>query len=416
MKEEVRRIMKLVQDGKISPEDAADLIDALGDAETVQDAVADKAAGSSGSAGSAGSSREPKSDAASETPGPDKKDPVKSFVELIEGIGKEVSEAVNWHDVARQIRDGVKRGVAGAKITVENIGKGGGWFGAHEDKEVTLPLSIGEGKALKIENTTGDIKVIGGKDESKVVAHATLRASDMDEAKKKAEEYTLVVEESDHSIIIRQPDIGGLSVDLEVFLAVSAPIEVRTQAGDISILDTGMSARVTSQSGDVHLRGLDGAVEVTLQNGDLTVEDAKTANVTVENKSGDVMLRRINGNVVTRTSSGDVHVMTCGGGTVSVETVSGDVSVDMSEPVTKTLNVRTVNGDANVTVPDGCDCRVSLSTLRGDVDCDVQLDDEARMEQHVTGRLGEGTGTLDVSAVNGDIALKLRAEVVTETA
>lgn len=411
MKEEVRRIMKLVQEGKISPEDAADLIDAFGDAEKAQDAVADKAAGSAGSAGTDGSA------GAAGSPGTaEKKDPVKSFVDFMEGIGKEVSESVNWQDVAKQIRDSVKKGVVSAKISVESIRKGGGWFGAHEDKEVTLPLAIGEGKTLKVESTTGDIKIVGGKDESKAVAHATLRAGDAEEAKKKAEEYTLIVEESDHDVIIRQPDIGGLSVDLEIFLAVKVPVEVRTQTGDVSILDTGLAARVTSHSGDVHLRGLNGAVEVVLQNGDLIVEDSSASSLTVENKSGDVMLRRVTGNLVTRTASGDVHLLSCGGGTASVETVSGDVGVDMSEPITKTLNVRTVNGDAQVTVPDGCDCRVSLSTLRGDVDCDVNLDDEARMEQHVTGRLGEGTGTLDVSAVNGDITLKLRAEVVTENA
>jgi DUF4097 and DUF4098 domain-containing protein YvlB len=412
--------MKLVQDGKLSPEDAADLIDALGDAEMAQEAVADKvgassgSAGSGGSAGSEGSPGEPRK--AAETGSGERKDPVKSFVDFMDSIGKEVSESVNWHDVAKQIRDSVKKGVAGAKISIESIRKGGGWFGAHEDKEVTLPLSIGEGKTLRVENTIGDVKIVGGKSESKAIAQASLRAGDLDEARKKAEEYTLIVEESDHAVIIRQPEIGGLAVDLEIFLAVKVPVEVRTETGDVSILDTGMAARVTGQSGDVHLRGLDGTIEVVSQNGDLVVEDSKTPSLTIENKSGDVMLRRVIGNLVTRTASGDVHLMSSGGGTISVETVSGDVGVDMSEPVTKTLNIRTVNGDAQVTVPDGCDCRVSLSTLRGDVDCEMTLDDEARMEQHVTGRLGEGTGTLDVSAVNGDVTLRLRAEVVTETA
>jgi DUF4097 and DUF4098 domain-containing protein YvlB len=414
MKEEVRRIMKLVQEGKLSPEDAADLIDAFGDAEKVQEAVADKVAGSSGSAGSAGSAG---TEGSAGTPtGESKKDSVKSFVEFMEGIGKEVSESVNWHDVARQIRDSVKKGVVTAKISVENMKKGGGFFGAHEDKEITLPLSIIDGKTLKVENTSGDIKIVGGQTQSKAVAHATLRAADPAEAKRKAEEYTLVIEESENAVIIRQPNIGGLSVDLEVWLAVKAPVEVRTQAGDVSILDTGMSARVTSQSGDAHLRGLDGNVEVVSQNGDLTIEDVKSPSLSIENKAGDVVVRRFEGNLTTRSASGDVRLMACSAGTVSVESVSGDVNVDMSEPVTKTMNIRTVNGDAMITVPDGCDCRVSLSTLRGDVDCDVKLEDEAKLDQHLTGRLGEGAGTMDVSAVNGDITLKLRAEVVTETA
>jgi hypothetical protein len=56
---------------------------------------------------------------------------------------------------------------------------------------------------------------------------------------------------------------------------------------------------------------------------------------------------------------------------------------------------------------------VSLSTLRGTVTSSVALDDEARGDQRVTGKLGDGAGTLDVSGINGDINLKLRDSAAT---
>ena len=91
-----------------------------------------------------------------------------------------------------------------------------------------------------------------------------------------------------------------------------------------------------------------------------------------------------------------------------MEATYGNVTVDLDEPLNGTLNVRTVNGDATVSVPDGCDCRVKLSTIRGEVHCGFDLIDEAREESRVTGALGTGNGTLDVSAVTGNVSLDLR--------
>ena len=108
-----------------------------------------------------------------------------------------------------------------------------------------------------------------------------------------------------------------------------------------------------------------------------------------------------------RTSAGNVSLEECAGKTLSVESVSGDVSVDIVEPVSGAVNLRTVSGNARVAMGSG-DCRVSLSTLRGAVSCDLQLQDEARAAQRVTGKLGDGSGTLDVSAVTGNISVVSR--------
>jgi DUF4097 and DUF4098 domain-containing protein YvlB len=388
MKEETQRIMKLVQEGKLSPEDAAELIDAMHE----------------------GASEETKPQTDDEV----WKVKVKGITEAIDSIGKGVSGAVNWQDVGKQIRQSVKKGLETAKVHIEHVGKGG-WFGATEEKDITLPLPSTEGKTLKIEGYSGDIQVVGGQSEGKIIAHAIFRASDDEEAKRKAEEYTLVVEESDHAIIIRQPSISGLTVDIKVMAPGKISTEARTHSGDVSVVDTGMSTRVASQSGDVHIKGVEGMIEVNLNTGDVTLEDAKSCDVAIENRTGDVTLRRVDGNVNVRSATGDLRVLSFGGGTASLESVSGDISVDTSEPISKTFNVRTVNGDALVNVPDGSDCRVSLSTLNGDASCDIKLEDEARAGNHITGRLGSGSGNLDVSAVNGDVTLKQRIVIATET-
>lgn len=399
MKEEIKRIMKLVQDGKLSPEDAAELIDAFqsgdDDRETPPPPPSDSAREGDGSA----------------------KDPFRSFVDFIEGIGKEVTESVDWKTVAQQMRQGTKKGFDQVKVGIDQIKQGKvnwSWFNAYETRDVQLPLKVPKGKTLRIENPIGDVKISGGHDEGSVKASARVRGMDSDEAHEKAESYTIIIEESDHQVLIRQPDVSGLSVNLDIHLDSKTAIELRTISGDIQLIDSNAGARVNTQSGDIQLKGLDGTIEVHSQSGDLRLEDSKTPSATLEVKSGDIALKRVSGSLAARSASGDVSLQECGGKTISIESVTGDVAVDLVEPVNGTVSIRTVNGEAAVTIADGSDCRVSLSTLKGMVTCSLELDDEAKQAQHVTGRLGEGNGTLDVSAVNGNIEMRWRDHATQE--
>jgi len=410
VKEEIRRVMKLVQEGKLSPEDAADLIDAFasGDREEAAAAEAPK------SAADGATDSEPNGEATEGPPPPPPdatKDPFKSFVDFMENIGKEVSEKVDWKEVASQVRVSAQKGYEGLRTGIDQIRKGKAGFtlfGTYETREIVLPLAIPEGKTLRVENPTGDIEITAGHEKAEVYAFVRVKGANDEEARENADAFTLLVEESDHHVQIRQHDVSGLSVDLSVRLAAPAPVEIRSHAGDVKVSGSGGGCRLQSQSGDIDLGGLDGPIEITSQSGNVRVADSKTPTLTLESKSGDVSLLRVAGNCNVRTASGDVTLHECSGKTMSIESVSGDVRVDLVEPIAGTVNIRSVNGESAVAIADGSDCRVSLSTLRGEVHCDIVLEDEARMEQHVTGRLGKGTGSLDVSAVNGNIAVRLR--------
>ncbi|HEY3780214.1 MAG TPA: DUF4097 family beta strand repeat-containing protein [Fimbriimonadaceae bacterium] len=401
MKEEIARIMRLVQEGKITPEDAAELIDAFSSSEHQEQPQPPKA----GPQAPPPPPEEPRETPPPPPPGP-AQDPFKSFVDTMESLGREVSQSVNWHDVARQIRQGAQKGVEGLKVGIDEISKGKvhlGWFSAYENRDVTLPLADVTSKTLRIENPCGDVKVTGGFADGSVSARARVRGSDATDAHDKADQYTVIIEESDHEILIRQPDVSGLEVDLVVQLLTAQHIDIRTTRGDVKVIDAGGSSRVSNASGDITLRGLNGVIEVTTQNGDLNIEDCTSPSVTVENKTGDIHVERVTGNVSIRTASGNVKFGSSSGKSIAIESVNGDVGVELVEPVSGNVSIRTVNGDASLVVPFGSDCRVSLSTLRGNVTCEAALLDEAQMEQRITGRLGDGTGSVDVSAVNGDV-------------
>lgn len=394
MRDEIKRISKLVAEGKLSPEDAADLIDAFYESER-----ADRPEASGEEAG---------------TPPPPpgaSKDPFKALIEGIEKLTKEGVESVNWQEVSRQAKDSAKKGFEALRTGIEDLSKGKvniGWISAQESREITLPLAVPEGKTLKIENAVGNVRVVGGAEAGYVTAHARIRGSNNEDARAKADEYTLIVEESDHGVAVKQPDVSGLFVDLEIKVVGSPMVEIRAASGDLAVLDVGGGCRATSTAGTIHVRGANGLIELNANSGDVTVEDSESPSLQVENKSGDISLVRVKGNLNARTATGDVTLDHCSGKVFSVESVSGEVRADIDIPVVGSVNVRTVNGNATVSIPDGSDCRVSLSTLRGLASCTLELTDEARADQRITGRLGDGSGSLDVSAVTGNISLEQR--------
>lgn len=385
MKEEIQRISRLVAEGKLSPEDASELIEAF--------VAADKA-----------EAKAPPQEPNKEAP----RDPFKGMFDNLERTVK----GVDWKEVGETVESGAKRGFDKIRGSFEDLTKGRvnfGLFGNEEKREVRMAITVPAGKRLRVENPCGDVKIVGGADSGTILANAKVRGGTPDEAKARAQEYTVIVEESDSVVTVRQPDVSGLTVDLTIRLNEAANVEIRTEAGDVTVLDHPAGVRVNARSGNVRVRGAAGVVEVSADSGDLTVEDVESPSIALETKSGDLSLLRVRGNVNARTASGGIEMKESAGKVIALESVSGDVSLDLTEAVTGSLNVRTVSGDVAIDVPDGNDCRVSVSSLRGDVECALALEDEAKSEGRVTGRLGAGGGTLDVSAVTGDVRLRMRA-------
>lgn len=395
-KEEVKRIMRLVQEGKLSPDDAAELIEAF---------EADE---------------EPTPNAKTEPPQPPPvggqphTEPFSSFLEGIEKLGREVAQNVNWQDISTHLRTGVQKGTEALKTAAEEVKSGKFSFGiflAQETKTVTLPLSITDAQILRIENTSGDIRVIGGSQVSEVIAKAHVRGSDSADAKAKADTYSPVIVESDGVVTIEQTDLPHVTVDFEIHLMTQSAVEVKSRSGDIEVSRTGAACRIQTSSGNIRVNGAQNTVEVNVSSGDITIMDSECSSVIIESKSGDLRMLNVSGNMNLRTVSGDLTMERCSGRSISVESISGDVNIDLDKPIEGNTTIRSVQGNTNLTLADNNNCRVTMATLRGSTDCLLDMQDMNRDDKRITGKLGDGAGTLDISAVSGDVRVKQRIHV-----
>lgn len=400
MKDDIRRVMKLVQEGKLSPDDAVELIDAFSEAPEYE-----------------APSQEAPTDSAEDEPGrdgegqaEDKHDTLSNFFDAIERISKDVAKNVNWSDIAKQVKQGVQSGVDAVKSAAEEARKGRGinLFGQVETKTLELPLEIGEGKILRIEGASGDVLIKGGAEKPSLSLVATFRGFSREEAKQKADSFMPVIESGDQFVLLRQPDGVDATVDVEALIPAETPVEIRSLSGDVVVKGVRGGLKIQGHSGDISIEDVAGVLEINVASGDISVVRAESSLCSIEAKSGDLHLKQVSGALTLRSATGDVNLEACKPRTLSIEVATGDVCADFVEPISGVVNVRTVSGDCKLLVPDGSDCRVHLATLRGDVKCGLELLDEVREAQSVAGRLGDGEGTLDVSTVKGDISLDLR--------
>jgi DUF4097 and DUF4098 domain-containing protein YvlB len=264
---------------------------------------------------------------------------------------------------------------------------------------------ITESQTLRIEIPKGDIKVDCTKGEGKIVAHMTFHADSKEAAEKAAAEFTLMIEESEHFVLLKLPEFRNMSGVFEVSVPHGVAVDIRTEAGDVSVNGAIGNSKVSVTSGDVVIENSKGSLELGLTSGDLTMKNSDFSSLSVSNKSGDLRLESVTGIINLRSSSGDVVISEAGGKSLSVETISGDLTIAYANGMKGNASLRTVNGEISVALPEDADCRIKLSAIQGEVTSKLVLQDEARAKGSLTGRLGEGFGSLDVSTVNGDINL-----------
>ncbi len=398
MKEEVSRIMKMVQDGRLSPEDATELIEALHQsdegethAKTQTAGNAEENANNSGPTSSQSGQRESSAG----------KDPFKALIDVIESFGKEASQSIDFKTLSSKIKDSAKEGAKAAMDALKEATEHGFTFGLIESRNIELPLPSLEGKSLVVENHCGNIEVSGGAEIAEVCAMVKVRGGTEIRRKEQIAEYVLHIEETETEVIIRQAYVPNLQLNLQIHASGSPNCIAKTDSSNIKATELGAS-KLESRSGNLSACQMKGATELSTVSGDIYGSGLEGSAV-VESKSGNVVLEQVFNTLAARSTSGDLTISNFKGNTASLEAVSGNISASEFGPIVGAANLRSVSGDISLTLTEGSDCMVALSSVSGEFNLDANATDVVRSGQRVTGKIGDGRGTLDLSTVSGNI-------------
>jgi DUF4097 and DUF4098 domain-containing protein YvlB len=240
-----------------------------------------------------------------------------------------------------------------------------------EGADFQKSYTLAPGSRIKIENISGNI-LVSGYDGSAIEVKGIKEGRDKDRVD--------VEDSSDTgSLFLKARYPQHCNCDASVRFEVQVPRAVSYKF-----------ERLSTASGDIEVRDI---------TGDLGVHSA----------SGSLRLEKVTGEVHANTASGDVTVTQIRG-SVSAGTASGDVEVEITklEGSGRSMKITTASGDVNAKLPANPDVDVEISTVSGSIHTDFPIQvhtPEYGPGQSARGRLGNGTYSLHMTTVSGDVHL-----------
>ncbi len=399
--ETVLRILYLMQEGVVSPEEAADLIDALYEPSPT-------------TASSATTTEEKKQNEERET--------ARSLFDRIAQIAEETVRAtgeavrgIDWRAIGETIRNQTQRGLEEMRKALAELERGDwslGRWGKHQaETTLKLDLALQPGQTLTVELPAGDIFVTGGFDGGQVEAEITLQGADLSTLQETLRSYSLLIEQTPEGARINAPELEGIDqfADLTLRVPKQLNLNLRTQRGEITIEKLDGMVQARTRHGDVNLRHLRGDITVSVDRGDLYGSDLQANQAQFSTVNGDLHLNNTRAENLTITlTHGDACLERVAVHNLKLETVRGDIEVELTEPVRGEVRLSTVSGDISLAIPDGSDCTLTMRTSAGNLLCDLECRDLRKGWGTLEGVCGEGTGTLSMEAVHGDLEITLR--------
>jgi hypothetical protein len=135
-----------------------------------------------------------------------------------------------------------------------------------------------------------------------------------------------------------------------------------------------------------------------------------TATIRIRTGNGAVAVRGFTGRVLVNSSNGDVTADDLGGG-VEVRSVNGNAKIALASVGADLIDVRVINGGLTLTLPGTASANLLATCTNGSIDVSA-LHLESMGEQtprRVRGRLNSGGTPIELSTVNGNILVELRA-------
>ncbi len=301
----------------------------------------------------------------------------------------------------------------------------------HEETFAKTESLARDGK-VEIRNISGDVEVkTWDRDEVKIDAIKTSRASSMETAKENAAKVKIEVTRENGVLkigtIYPKPSIKNLnvSVDYKVIIPSQATINAKSVSGDVSLEKIGGKATADTTSGNVTVMGAENGANAETVSGDVDVADVqngvycKTASGNIDAKditgnadlacvSGDVTAENIRGSVEADTVSGSVRLMGISDAdVVKGKTMSGNTIYHGDISSTGRYDLEAHSGNVEITIPSGSAFDLTASTFSGTIKTEFEIMMSGKLsKKKISGSVNGGGADMKLKTFSGNIILK----------
>jgi hypothetical protein len=244
------------------------------------------------------------------------------------------------------------------------------WAREEYKRDFQKTAALPAGRTFRIENSNGDIHIhTHAKNEAEIRASLRCSAGTAQEARSFCDQIQIAVQESAAGVSVRTeyPKTWnrrnlGYSVDYDLTLPETAPLDARNRFGGVSAVNLRGGAVVNNGNGSVYFSGSRGRleiensfgnVEVRTNDGEVVVRNGNgaviatdvTGGANITNRFGRVRVANAGRDVTVRSNNGEIDIQNAGG-PVSVDNSFGSVAVTEAK---SDVTVRNQNGEVRAT-------------------------------------------------------------------
>jgi len=305
------------------------------------------------------------------------------------------------------------------------------WGGGTKIEEVfERELEVSPNSQLFLENFSGDITVKSWhQPRVKIEAKKYARGSTEEEARQNVHEIGVDIHQKENTIRIETkiPSSNlfwGRGVDYNLSVPKDIHLNLKSKSGDIKTEDICGNVKINTKSGDVKIGKIKGNIEAGSLSGDVIIDrikgdliakslsgDVKGKDIVGEEikisaKSGDIDFSKLWGNLTIECFSDDIDLANADCSGLRATTKSGDIDISGLIKPEGSYFLKALSGDIRVKVPADTSARIETTARSGDVRCKLPVKIEKKNNHELCGVLGEGKAKIELTSLSGDISLE----------
>ena len=266
----------------------------------------------------------------------------------------------DWGDFGRSLARKIQRQVTAA-LGAAAAARRGATFAAgfrakhrpHQAEAVLTTCALEEGvREVVVDCHTGELELLGAEGETlRLIARKPIPPGEqLPDGWEKDCPWSAKREGTQQILTLGDPQHRRATADITFCLEIPAGIAVRahTRGGDITARSLSAKLELDTGGGDAHVSDIEGPVTVKTAGGDAAASDVR-GEVGVETAGGDAHVSDIEGPATVKTAGGDAAASDVRGD-VMVATSGGDIAVN---DIVGSVTVKSEGGDVSVTDVDG---------------------------------------------------------------
>lgn len=200
----------------------------------------------------------------------------------------------------------------------------------------------------------------------------------------------------------------GARVSFDLRAPGNIRFDAKTHNGPIRINGVTGQVRVVTHNGPVKVESVDGTLHAETHNGAVEIA-GMTGDVRIVTHNGPVTVESTKGKLYAETHNGRVEA-TYAGSNVTLVSHNGKVAADLMRCGALDGSITSHNGAVEVVIGQGTSVALKCRTHNGRIKCDVPLDDMQTSRRKLTGTIGTGQGSLEVTTHNGSVRIRKTAD------